>query len=82
MNVNFDLSFIRTTLVPMIDFPCALGYTFLMHARVYSTAVIDPAGGIEEINTARGLLVTDSIDLPEKVVYEDRWRVQIFELHK
>ncbi len=66
----------------MIDFPCALGYTFLMHARVYSTAVIDPAGGIEEINTARGLLVTDSIDLPEKVVYEDRWRVQIFELHK
>jgi hypothetical protein len=66
----------------MIDFPCTLGYTFLMHERVYSAAVIGPAGGMEEIDTARGLMAIDSIDLPENVVSEDLWRVHIFELHK
>ena len=63
-------------MVPAIDFPCALDYTLLMLARAYSAAVIGPAGVMEEIDTAKWLLATDSMDPPEEAVHEDRPRVQ------
>ena len=63
-------------MVPAIDFPCALDYTLLMLARAYSAAVIGPAGVMEEIDTAKWLLATDSMGLPDKAVQEIRLQIQ------
>ena len=66
----------------MIDFPCALDYTLPMLARIYSCDVIGLVGVIAEVDIAEGLLPTDSMDLTEKILHEDRSRVQFVELHE
>ena len=63
----------------MIDFPYSLDYTFPMIARLSSYAVIGPAGAMEEVNTARGLLATDSMDKREEAIHDSRLRVQFVE---